>query len=107
MKLEWADPLAATFQVRPTQLNGGGLEIWDPDAKVAIANTNVKHDAVGECTGPRLGDCSGREFVEFEPALPAKARMSTSRAAINGISVIHLWQTLLAVPLLIFLYCLV
>jgi len=107
VSLERADPIRATFQVRPTQLGGGGLEIWDPYAKVAIANSNVKTDAVGECHGKESGECTGREFVEFEPSLPAKARMSTGRAVVKDISGIHVWQTLLFVPILVVLYCLI
>lgn len=107
IKLERADPIRATFQVRPTQLDGGGLEIWDPYTKVAIANTNEKLNYVGECHGFQRGECNGREFVEFEPELPAKARMSTARAIISEISAISVWQTLLFIPIIVVLYCLV
>mmetsp|Transcript_53274 Transcript_53274/g.102976 ORF Transcript_53274/g.102976 Transcript_53274/m.102976 type:complete len:490 (+) Transcript_53274:87-1556(+) len=106
VKLEKAGPHEATFQVRPTMQDGGGLEIWDPHTKVALANTNAEEswtadafdaDGIGECVSPESGDCEGRQLVEFEPPLPAKARETAVRAMINKISILYMWQTVMIV----------
>jgi len=115
VKLEKACPFDATFQVRPTVQDGGGLEIWDPHTKVAIANTNGEGtwtadafdvDGIGECVDPQSGDCLGRQLVEFEPPLPAKARETAVRAIITRISTLYLWQTVMIVLCCICTFCL-
>jgi len=114
VKLEKASPYEATFQVRPTMQDGGGLEIWDPHVKVALANTEAEEswvsdpfdvDGVGECVNPSQGECGGRQLVEFDPPLPAKARETNRRAIITAISKLYVWQTVLIILCCVLVFC--
>lgn len=99
-------PLDATFRVRNTHKNGGGLEIWHPKSHFSLASGNpswlIKDRAaaqgIAECKPDGTlfgGDCEGRQLVQFEPALPVRAMPFSPRDYITEYGVLNWWQFLL------------
>jgi len=84
MPLRFVHPLDATFRLRQTLQDGGGLEIWDPQSMHALSSADRSwmfsdppaRRGVAECEAPGLffgGDCQGRQLVKIEPPIPQKA----------------------------------
>lgn len=105
-----AQPNDVTFRVRPTQKNGGGLEIWDPQTGYALASANpdwtfrdnVAGQGIAECSGSWFaGDCKGRQLVEFNPELPVEATPYVARDYITAYGAMAWWQVLLVFFLIV------
>lgn len=95
-----------SFRIRESLGGSGGLDVWDPQSGLSLASADhwkrpgdgwlhadrVAEGGVAECTAPSPlgpeGDCNGREVVDFEPPLPARAiaarQLSPTKAAADS-----------------------
>jgi len=97
---ESVTPIQASFQV--FQINGpsNGLEIWDPEHRVAISSADpgwyfeddVAENGVAECRSDGVGGCHGHEIVTFDPPLPQEAYENSHKIDVFAITVLTWWQ---------------
>jgi len=91
-----------TFVVQETRRNGGGLQFWSPVHQVALSPSSLTSAGVTVCDARVDGSqgvsqapfaCTGKEFVQFTPALPNEV-VSTkgTRVAVSIISPLNSWQ---------------
>lgn len=111
LRFSQAHPLDASFRVRQTMKDGGGVEIWDPDMQVALSSASpdwtfadrVADQGVAECSAPGLfisGDCEGRQHVRFEPPLPTKAIVTGPRDEIFEVGTVSFFEMLIIFALI-------
>jgi len=95
-------PGQVTFVVQETRRNGGGLQFWSPVHQVALSPSSLTSAGVTVCDARVDGSqgvsqapfaCTGKEFVQFTPALPNEV-VSTkgTRVAVSIISPLNSWQ---------------
>lgn len=97
-------PIDSTFQVRAVE---DGHELWDPQFKVSLASADpdwylddgAADRGIAECSpnGWFGASCEGRQIIEFEPPLPAKAVSKKEHIVVQAISDLYWWQAVLLV----------
>lgn len=111
-----SSPADATFRIRQTAKNGGGLEIWDPQTGHALSTrpalTNPEYastdkaadQGISECDTFGFSNCEGRQLVEFEPELPARASPVVPHDIIKEIDTVMPWEVWL-IGMLVCIVC--